>query len=301
MTGPYENPTLRPEMQEFLNIEGRARLYDCWDRVWIPTPSTKEAFLALQDCMNAAPSTKPRGLIITGEPDTGKSRAMTAFRDLHQPCIDPDSEYARHPVIYMTAPDVPDPVIVLKKILTELGHPLKYNAAFADLRSHTVMMLKACRVGTVMMDELHDIQRDSRMNEKLAGFLTFMKSLINETGRPFVVGGTSIVVDIVASDDQVAGRLDNVLKLKPFTLSEFVKVLLAFERMLPLRRRTDFRSSEQMIQAAYTLTQGYIGRLNHLLEDACKIAIESGEEQITLPTIVRVADRSIMSVGRRTA
>lgn len=301
MNGAYENPTLRPEMQEFLDIEGRDRLYQCWNRVWIPTPSTKEAFLALQDCMNAAPSTKPRGLIIAGDADTGKSRTMTAFRDLHQPRIDPDSEYAWHPVIYLTAPDVPDPVIVLKKILTELGHPLKYNTTPADLRSHTIMMLKACRVGTVMMDELHDIQRDSRMNDKIIGFLTFMKNLINETGRPFVVGGTTVVLDIVASDDQIAGRLDSVLRLKPFTLSEFVKVLLAFERMLPLRRQTDFRSSEPMIQAVYTLTQGYIGRLNHLLEDACKIAIETGEERITESTIDRVTDRSILSVGRRMA
>lgn len=263
MTQKYDNPTLRPEMQEFLEIEGRNRLYECWNRVWIPTPSTKEAFVELQDCMNAAPSTKPRGLILTGDSDTGKSRTMTAFRDLHQPCIDPDSEYAEHPVIYMTAPDVPDPVIVLKKILAEIGHPLRYNASLADLRSHTIMMLKACRVGTVMMDELHDIQRDSRMNEKIVGFLIFMKNLINETGRPFVVGGTAVVLDIIASDDQIAGRLDNVLRLKPFTLGEFVKVLLAFERMLPLRKQTDFRASEQMIQAAYTQTQGYIGRLNH--------------------------------------
>ena len=301
MTQKYENPTLRAEMQEFLEIEGRDRLYECWNRVWIPTPSTKEAFVELQDCMNAAPSTKPRGLILTGDSDTGKSRTMTAFRDLHEPRIDPDSEYAEHPVIYMTAPDVPDPVIVLKKILAEIGHPLRYNASLADLRSHTIMMLKACRVGTVMMDELHDIKRDSRMNEKIVGFLVFMKNLINETGRPFVVGGTAVVLDIIASDDQIAGRLDNVLRLKPFTLGEFVKVLLAFERMLPLRKQTDFRASEQMIQAAYTQTQGYIGRLNHVLEDACKIAIDTGEERITMSTIDRVTDRSILSVGRRVA
>lgn len=301
MSAIYDNPTLRPEMQEFLDIEGRDRLYQCWDRVWIPTPSSKEAFLALQDCMNAAPSTKPRGLIIAGDADTGKSRTMTAFRDLHQPRIDPESEYAEHPVIYMTAPDVPDTVIVLKKILTEIGHPLRYNASPADLRSHAIMMLKACKVGTVMIDEIHDIQRDNRMSGKLVDFLIFMKNLINETGRPFVVGGTPIAIDIIASDDQIAGRLNTVMKLKPFTISEFAKVLLAFERMLPLRRQSNFRENEALIQDAYTLTQGYIGRLNYLLEDACKVAIESGEERITGSTIDRVKDRSIVSVGRRVA
>ena len=301
MNNTYDNPKLRPEMQEFLDIEGRGRLGECWDRVWVPTPSTKEAFIELQDCMNAAPSTKPRGLIITGEADTGKSRTMKAFRDLHQPRMDSESEYAEHPVIYLTAPDNPDPVIVLKKILAELGHPLRYNPSPADLRSHAVTMLKACRVGTIMIDEIHDISRDSRMNSKIVSFLVFMKSLINDTGRPFVVGGTQVVLDMIASEDQIAGRLNTVIKLKPFTMAEFAMILLAFERMLPLRRESRFRENEGLVQLTYTLTQGYIGRLNYLLEDACKIAIDSGEERITLSTIDRVRDRSIVSVGRRVA
>lgn len=301
MNGSYDNPTLRPEMQEFLDIEGRERLYRCWDRVWIPTPSTKEAFIALQDCMNSAPSTKPRGLIITGDADTGKSRTMKAFQDMHRPRVDPESEFAEHPVIYITAPDNPDPIVVLKKILTELGHPIRYNPTPADLRSHAVTMLKACRVGTVMIDEIHDISRDSRMNGKIVNFLVFMKSLINDTGRPFVVGGTDVVLDIIASEDQIAGRLNTVVKLKPFTLAEFAMILLAFERMLPLRRRSNFRDNEALIQQAYKLTQGYIGRLNYLLEDACKVAIESGEERISTSTIDRAEGRGIVSVGRRSA
>lgn len=298
MSCTYENPTLRPEMLEFLEIEGRDRLYRCWDRVWIPTPSSKETFQAMQDCMNAAPSTKPRGLIITGSADTGKSRTMTAFRDLHPPRLNVQSEYAEHPVIYITAPDNPDPVIVLKKLLVELGHPLRYNPSPADLRSHTVSMLKACHVGTVIIDEIHDISRDSRLNSKIVDFLVFMKNLINDTGRPFVVGGTQVVLDMIASDDQIAGRLNTVVKLKPFTLTEFVPILLAFERMLPLRKQSNFRD-ETLIQLIYTLTQGYVGRLNYLLEDACKIAIDRGEERISPFTIDLVRDRSIVSVGRR--
>lgn len=292
------NPLLRPEMREFLAIEGRERLYACWDRVWIPTPATDEVFLALQDCMNAAPSTKPRGLILTGDADTGKSRTMTAFRDRHEPRVDLDSEYAEHPVVYMTAPDNPEPVVVLKKLLAEIGHPLRYNPTPADLRSHTVMMLKACRVGTVIIDEVHGIQRD-RLTSKIVDFLIFLKNLINDTGRPFVVGGTTVVLDIFGSSDEMGGRLNNVMRLKPFTLAEFVKVLLTFERMLPLRERTDFRASEASIQLAYTITQGYIGRLNYLLHDACQLAIINGEERITTATLERVKDRSIASVGRR--
>ncbi len=298
--GPFANEKLRPEMQEFLSINGRERLYACWDRIWIPTPSADEAFLALQDCMNAAPSTKPRGLIITGDADTGKSRTMTAFRDKHLPKVNRETEYAEHPVIYITAPDNPSRTAVLKKILDELGHPLLYNASDENLRAHTIRMLKGCAVGTVIIDEIGDIQRDY-VSSKVVEFLRFLKGLINETGRPFVVGGTPVVLDLIGGEEQIAGRLNNVVRLKPFTLTEFVKILLAFERMLPLRKASNFRSDEALIRTTFDLSGGYIGRLSYLLHDACQVAIEDGSERITLATIEKVKDRSIATVGRRIA
>lgn len=298
--GPYANGKLRPEMQEFLDIDGRERLYACWDRIWIPTPSSDDAFLALQDCMNAAPSTKPRGLIITGDADTGKSRTMTAFRDKHLPKVNPETEYAEHPAIYITAPNKPSETAVLKKILDELGHPLLYNASDENLRAHTIRMLKSCAVGTVMIDEIGDIQRDY-VSSKVVEFLRFLKGLINETGRPFVVGGTPVILDLIGGEEQIAGRLNTVVRLKPFTLSQFVKILLAFERMLPLRAASDFRTDEALIRTTFDLSGGYIGRLSYLLHDACQLAIEDGSERITLSTIESVKDRSIVTVGRRVA
>ncbi len=197
MTNDRSGAHLRPGMEEFLCIEGRPRLYKSWHRIWVPTPSTREAFAALQDCLNAGPSTKPRGLIITGDADTGKSRTMVAFRDKHPAEVQPGSEYAEFPVVYFRAPDNPSRTAILKSILAEVGHPLLYNASEEDLRRHVVNMLRGCRVGTVIIDEMHDIQR-AYMSNKVVEFLRFLKNLINETERPFVVGGTPVLLDIVA-------------------------------------------------------------------------------------------------------
>lgn len=293
----YQNDRLRPEMQPYLAIDGHERLYKCWDRVFVHTPSTKEAFRALQDCLNAGPSTKPRGLILVGDADTGKSRTMTAFRDAHPPHVNLESEYAEHPVIYLTAPDIPSRTAFLKKILATLGYPLLYNVNNEeDLRSYTVAMLKGCQVKTVMIDELHDLHRDA-MTSKLLDFMRFLKSLINESGRPFVVGGTRDVLELVANDEQMVGRLKTVVALKPFTFSEFALVLAAFERVLPLRRTSGFRDDEELVNYAYDQTNGYIGRLSNLLHDACQKAIDSGDECITIDTLSSVKDRSIQAIG----
>ena len=97
----------------------------------------------------------------------------------------------------------------------------------------------------------------------------------------------------------MVGRLNTVIRLKPFTLGEFAPIMLAFERMLPLRKESNFRANESTIRFAFEHSQGFIGRLSYLLHDACQVAIESGEECITLDVLQKVQDRSIKAVGRR--
>ena len=76
---------VHPKMREHLATEGRERITNAWAKVYVPTATTRDAFVALGDCMNAPPSVKPEGLVIYGKVDTGKSRTMEAFRDAHPP------------------------------------------------------------------------------------------------------------------------------------------------------------------------------------------------------------------------
>ncbi len=289
---------VRPTMREFLAIDGRARMRKCWDRVWISTPSTREAFVALDECMQASPSTKPRGLTITGGSDTGKSRLLKAFRDANPSTRAPGSDYATFPAVYLNTVNKPDTVSLYKDILAQLGHPLLYNASEPDLKRHVVRMMKECRVGVVMIDEFNDIAND-RMDKRLDRFLRELKGLINVTERPFVVTGTPTVLDITASEGQIGGRLKRTLRLRPFTLSELAPVALAFEKMLPLRKPSNFRGDERIVQALFDGSQGFIGRLSHMLEDACLIAIDTGEERITPGILAKVQAATSAALGSR--
>ena len=302
MTAEPDYTHVHENIRPFLEIEGRRRLHDCWDRIWVPTPSTKEAFIALSDCLNAPSSTKPRGLVITGDSDSGKSRTLTAFRARHKPDIAPGAEYAEFPVVLIQAPDKPSRTAVFKSILAELGHPILYNASEDDLRRHTVNMIRGCKVGAVMIDEFHDISRE-RMSNQLVEFLRFVKSLINETGRPFVIAGVPAVLDIIASEKQMAGRFETVVELRPFTRPEFAKILLSFEKVLPLRNPSNLRDRKnaEIAHDLFARSGGLIGRLSTLLHDACRIAIESKVECLT-PEIVRaIPERAIEAARRRAA
>lgn len=290
---------VRPEMRQFLAVEGRERLKQCWESIFIQTPYSKEAFKALKARAEAPPSTKPRGLVITGEADSGKSRTLKQFCDENPSSIDEESEYARFPALYMLAPDQPNRVVIYKDILSQIGQPLLYAAKEVDLRMHAITMMRNCKVGTIMIDELHDITRQRLMTDQAHEFMKFIKGLANATGRPFVVGGVPVILEIVASDRQIETRFDDVITMNALTLKEFAIAALAFEKKLPLRKPSKFKEDDSIIRALYTESNGYIGRLSYLLHDACEIAIESGEEQITLDILRKVQNRSIRAVTKR--
>lgn len=283
-------------MREFLGIEGRHRLDACWDRIWVETPATREAFAVLHDCMNAPTDSKPQGLVLVGEADSGKTRTMQAFRDLHKPTIVPEAQFAEHRAIYIGAPDKPSMPIVYSAILDALNHPLFYHRDEVSLRKHTVKMVRGCNVGVIMIDELHDISRQ-RMSNALLDFLGQMKNFINDTRRPFVVGGVKVITEVLSQDDQIASRFPTVVELKPTRRKDFIEVVADFGRLLPLRRPS-FEDDDEVFRILYDRTQGYIGLLSRLLRAACQEAIDTGTESVTRQLLLALPDRSVKAFAK---
>lgn len=289
-----------PKMREYLAIDGRGRIDACWERIWVRTELTDKAFAALTDCLNAGNSTKPRGLMIVGEADTGKSRVLKAFRDAHPVECKAESEYASHPVVLINAPTKISRSAVLHAILQDLGEPILYKADEELLSRHTIRALQRCQVRIVMIDEFHDVTHGS-LTAQIVSFLAFVKNLINGVGRPFVVCGLPRLRNVIATDPQMVGRLGSEIYLKRFTETQFLRALLTFELLLPLRLPSNLRDEPKIMQRIYARSQGYIGLLSILLQDACRTAIESGVEKITLKVLDDTPEPVIRSVGRQEA
>ena len=82
-------------------------------------------------------------------------------------------------------------------------------------------------------------------------------------------------------------------------MSEFLPVALAFEKMLPLRRPSNFRGDDAILGALFDISQGLIGRLSDGLQDASIIAIETGEERITPEILSKVRSSTQGSLRNR--
>lgn len=299
MSDPFYDTTaathVAPAMRQYLGIEGRRRIDECWKDIWIPTDPVRNVFSELEDRVRASDDTKPRGLVVLGESDTGKSRTLKMFRQRHEPQI--EDEYTRFPVVLIDAPSKISRTAVMHSILEELQAPITLRIDEEPLKRHVIRALKQHQVRLVMIDEFHDITHHA-LNAEVVSFLTFIKSLVNGVGRPFAVCGTPRLADIIRMDPQIAGRLRDVVRLEQLTDTQFTQTLLIYELLLPLRLPSNLRDHEHIRIELFNRSQGYIGQLSNLLKDACKTAIEDGTERLTMKVLADTPDNSIHAIGR---
>ncbi|MBT9136769.1 MAG: hypothetical protein DDT34_01855 [Firmicutes bacterium] len=288
-----DNPKLDDRIKPFMDLEGPERIRAAWPSIWINTAQAKKALLELDDLLMAPDSSKAAGLVISGDSDTGKSRVMERFAEMHRvDGIDPETEYAQFPVIYVRAPTSPNRGALLKLILDQIGQQVKGIFREEDMHRQVVKMLRACGTKVLIIDELQQTEHLAA-TATVRAFLRGIKALVNDTGRPIAVGGTPDIIDFIRIEPQVRSRFDDLLMMKPMTASEEQLTILAFERLLPLRRASDLRSNAGIVAAIQGYSLGYIGRLSRLLQKSCVAAVRSGEERLTLSIVEQVGQRSL--------
>lgn len=301
MSDPFYDTTaathVAPAMRKYLAIEGRRRIDECWKDIWIPTDPVRNVFSELEDRVRASDDTKPRGLVVLGESDTGKSRTLKMFRKRHEPQTEIEREYTHFPVVLIDAPSKISRTAVMHSILEELQAPITLRIEEEPLKRHVIRALKQHQVRLVMIDEFHDITHHA-LTAEIVSFLTFLKSLVNGIGRPFAVCGTPRLADIIRMDPQIAGRLRDVVTLQQLTDPQFTQTLLTYELLMPLRLPSNLTANEELRVEIFNRSQGYIGQLSNLLKDACKTAIEDGTERLTLQVLSDTPDNSIHAFGR---
>jgi AAA+ superfamily predicted ATPase len=111
--------------------------------------------------------------------------------------------------------------------------------------------------------------------------LNLLKYLANDLRLSVVLVGTEDAPIALQSDAQMSSRFT------PFEIprwrenEEFRGLLNAFERVIPLRKASNL-SQRSMVQFLFSRSDGLIGEVSRLLNEAAERAIVDGAEQITL-------------------
>lgn len=112
-------------------------------------------------------------------------------------------------------------------------------------------------------------------------FLNVIKYLGNELKIPIVAVGTQDAFNALSTDPQVANRFEPAVLPRWHYDREFLRLLMSFEQVLPLRKESHLVDSA-IANRLFGMSEGTIGELSPLVNRAAVRAIRTGAERITL-------------------
>lgn len=249
---------------------------------FIPYDRATRVLDELEKLYRREDAVRAQGRLFIGPSLAGKSSILHKFVQNHRADDNVDGEAAIVPVLMVQYPEVGREGIY-SAICHALNHRPPVSASLARLRAECLDLLKVVGVRVLLIDEFHNVLRGNTEEQRIG--LTTIKYVMNALGRPIVVAGTSEAYNAVNKDPQMLSRL------KPIYLNRFqeqdedyLSLLSGFELSLPLRKPSHLIDGEVSAEI-YRLTEGLVGHIADLMSELGTLAIQTGEECITLDLV----------------
>jgi hypothetical protein len=223
-----------------------------------------------------------RGLIISGAAATGKTTAVKQLGRFHELRVRTRyNDKSRIPVVYVTAPPKGSPRKLAMEFARFLGLPVvRSRMNVTEIADAVCQVLVDARTDVVVVDEIHNLNLDTRAGEELSDHLKYFTEHLPAT---FVYAGIDVERSGVFTGTrgrQLAGRCA-VINTGPFPYGQEWKALIAaMEGTLRLHRHepgTLVREAKYLHQR----TGGMIGSLAHLIRGSAIRAMLDRSEQVT--------------------
>jgi hypothetical protein len=223
-----------------------------------------------------------RGLILSGAAGTGKTTAIVQLGKSHELL-----DRARHPglaeripTVYVTVPPVATARMVSVEFARFLGLPVTPRANITDVIEAVCGVLIDARVGTVLVDEIHNLDLTTRSGAEVSDTLKYFSERIPAT---FIYAGIDVERAGLFSGtrgQQIAGRF-NLISTAAFPYdAEWQGLVATLEDTLLLHAHPR-GSLARLDRYLHQRTGGMIGSLSHLIRGAAVNAVLTGTEKIT--------------------
>jgi type II secretory pathway predicted ATPase ExeA len=246
---------------------------------WIGYPIALQLISKLEDLLVYPKSHRMPNLLIVGDTNNGKTMLIQRFCKKHLSNDNLEGEAIQIPVLYIQAPPVPDEGRFYDQILERLSAAFRCTDRLGKKFSQVMTLLHGVNIKMLVIDEIHHLLAGSLNKQR--GFLNVIKFIGNDLQIPIVAIGTKDAYQALQTEPQLANRFEP----SPLPLwrldSEFLRLLVSFERMLPLKNPSNL-SSSKLSNVIFTMTEGCIGEIAHLLVEASVLAVKSESETIDL-------------------
>lgn len=273
-----DRPThLSASAAEWLSLSPSERIEKIRSPRWIGYPRAKAILKKLEDLLVWPKSHRMPNLLLVGDTNNGKTMLVQRFRSQHPAHDNPEGQGVRVPVLVIQAPPTPDEGRFYNAILELLFAPYKPNERVDKKLAQVIKLMRYVELRLLVIDEIHHILAGN-LNRQRA-FLNVIKYLGNELQVPIVGVGTKDAFRAIQTDPQLANRFEPALLPRWTFDAEFLRLLVSFERMLPLAAASNLHDTT-LATKLFSMCEGYLGELSTLLTAAAAAAVESGHERI---------------------
>jgi len=280
------NKNLAPQLQKYLSLSDKERIVFIQKDKWIDYPDAKNILQKIEDIFNSPPSIRPKGMLIYGMSNNGKTAILKKFYRAHLPgeYTDEDGDIINHmPVVYVVAPPSSEESRMYSEILSCMGISIKHNEKVSKKSEDLLYYLKLMKTKMIIIDEIHNVLHGA--HTKMTQLMATLKTISNNTMIPIILAGTDSALAAVDIDNQTRSRF------KPYELKRwknddvYANFVATFEAMLPLKNASNLYQNQKILSQLFELSEGAIGETLDILENTAVQVIRDKSEKITLKAI----------------
>lgn len=274
---PQDYPHLNEKTVAHMALSKDERIVKNRSPRWIGYPQSEQILSKLEELLSYPKSHRMPNLLIVGDTNNGKTMLVQRFCQAHPSDDNIKGEAAIVPVIYIQAPPTPDEGRFYNAILEKLFAPFRPSDRVNKKQYQAIKLLKHVGLQMLVIDEIHQILAGS-LNKQRA-FLNVIKYIGNELQVPIVGVGTKEAFRAIQTDDQLANRFEPSLLPRWKFDKNFRRLLVTFERMLPLAKPSNLHEVPLATQI-HSMSEGYIGEISRILTSAAVNAVQTDSERI---------------------
>ena len=276
----YEH--LADDVLEVMTLSDSDRINTLFSDRWIGYKKAVTILDTLTDLLNRPRKLRPECLLIVGDSNMGKTTIIHEFTKQYYTKtvndIDMELLSVKKPVLTILAPAKANVKELYINILDHFFVPFRPTDPEAKLRNQAVHLMRKYETKMLIIDEIHNCLTGS--TKLLSEVMNTLKNLSNDLSLNIVGVGTREAVTILHTDAQYASRFDVAMLPKWELNQDFLRLLLSYVRLLPLKKRSDL-ASQRLATLIFEISGGNFGDLNRLLIECAKEAILQGNEEIT--------------------
>ena len=252
---------------------------------WIGYTRAKNILDNMEDLLSHPKKSRMPNMLLVGESDNGKTMLLERFFARHPAQDNAAGNNVIVPVFMIQAPPIPDENRFYSMILERLFAPYRPSDRIEKKQQQAIRILKQVDLGVIVIDEIQHVLAGHLSKQRQ--FLNVIKFLGNELKVPIIAAGVKDAYRAIQTDKQLASRFEPVILPKWEIGEEYLRLLMSFERMLPLKKPSNLIERNIALKIL-GMSDGTIGSISKLLTKAAIYAVKNGTEKITLAVLKNI-------------